>query len=111
MSYRSFKRVLGETSLERKCRILFGVCLALLIAGSFWWYGSRAEEIVYEKHGAESLDLHHRNLMGAIRTGDALKCDVTLAYKGVVACEMGVRSFRERRYMAWDKAKEKIVKT
>ena len=48
MSYRSFKRVLGETSLERKCRILFGICLALLIAGSFWWYGSRAEEIVYE---------------------------------------------------------------
>jgi predicted dehydrogenase len=68
------------------------------------------EEIVYEKHGAESLDLHHRNLMGAIRTGDALKCDVTLAYKGVVACEMGVRSFRERRYLAWDKTKEKIVK-
>ena len=27
MSYRSIKRVLGETSLERKCRFLFGVCL------------------------------------------------------------------------------------
>ena len=32
MSYRSFKRVLGETSLERKCRILFGVSLLLLIS-------------------------------------------------------------------------------
>jgi signal transduction histidine kinase len=49
--------VLGETSLERKCRILFGACLALLIAGSFWWYGSRAEEIVYEntRNTARSL--------------------------------------------------------
>jgi len=48
MSYRSFKRVLGETSLERKCRILFGACLGVLIAGSFWWYGSRSEDIVRE---------------------------------------------------------------
>ncbi len=36
MSYRSIKRVLGETSLERKCRFLFGVCLLLLIGGAFW---------------------------------------------------------------------------
>jgi two-component system, NarL family, sensor histidine kinase BarA len=48
MSYRSFKRVLGETSLERKCRILFGGCLFFLIAGSFWWYGSRTEDVVYD---------------------------------------------------------------
>ena len=47
MSYRSFKRVLGETSLERKCRFLFGACLLVLIAGSFWWYGSRNEDLVY----------------------------------------------------------------
>jgi signal transduction histidine kinase len=47
MSYNSFKRVLGETSLERKCRILFGVCLGVMIAGSFWWYGSRTEKLVY----------------------------------------------------------------
>ncbi len=36
MSYRSIKRVLGETSLERKCRFLFGVCLLLLVGGAFW---------------------------------------------------------------------------
>jgi two-component system sensor histidine kinase BarA len=48
MSYRSIKRVLGETSLERKCRILFGACLFILIAASFWWYGSQTEKIVYE---------------------------------------------------------------
>ena len=49
MSYRSFKRVLGETSLERKCRFLFGACLLLLITASFWWYGKRTEQLVYRR--------------------------------------------------------------
>jgi len=47
MAYRSLKNIIGETSLERKCRFLFGLCLFVLIAGSFWWYGSRTEQIVY----------------------------------------------------------------
>jgi two-component system sensor histidine kinase BarA len=46
MSYRSIKRVLGESSLERKCRFLFGACLLLLITTSFWWYGSQTEKLV-----------------------------------------------------------------
>jgi len=48
MSYRSFKRALGETNLERKCRLLFGTCLLVLISGSFWWYGSETDKIVYD---------------------------------------------------------------
>ncbi len=48
VSYRGVKRVLGETNLERKCRWLFGMCLAVLIAGSFWWYGARTEQLVYD---------------------------------------------------------------
>jgi signal transduction histidine kinase len=50
MSYRSIKRVLGETSLERKCRFLFGACLLLLITASFWWYGGQIEQIVNEQY-------------------------------------------------------------
>ncbi|NQT39764.1 MAG: HAMP domain-containing protein [Planctomycetes bacterium] len=50
MSYRSFKRVLGETSLERKCRFLFGACLLLLITGSFLWYGKETEKLVFEQN-------------------------------------------------------------
>lgn len=38
MSYRTFKKLLGETSLERKCRFLFGGALMLLITGSFYFY-------------------------------------------------------------------------
>ena len=46
MSYRSFKRVLGDTSLERKCRFLFGAALLILITGSFYWYGQLTEQLV-----------------------------------------------------------------
>jgi signal transduction histidine kinase len=46
MSYRTFKRVLGETSLERKCRWWFGVSLAVLLTLSFSWYGRRTDQIV-----------------------------------------------------------------
>ncbi|RLS57014.1 MAG: HAMP domain-containing protein [Planctomycetota bacterium] len=41
MSYRSLKRLLGETSLERKCRFLLGSSLIILISGSFYWYAHR----------------------------------------------------------------------
>lgn len=50
MSYRGIKKTLGETNLERKCRWLFGACLLPLIAGSFWWYGSRTDEIVLKQN-------------------------------------------------------------
>lgn len=50
MSYRSIKRVLGETSLERKCRLLFGACLLLLISVSFWWYSGQTDKIVNEQN-------------------------------------------------------------
>ncbi len=50
MSYRSIKRVLGETSLERKCRFLFGACLLLLITASFWLYGKQTNKIIDEQN-------------------------------------------------------------
>src|SRR5262249_38816799 len=48
MSYRGVKRVLGETRLELKCLVLFAICLLTLIGGSFWWYGSRTEDLVID---------------------------------------------------------------
>lgn len=35
MGYRSLKRVLGETNIERKCRWLFGLCLFVLVLVAF----------------------------------------------------------------------------
>src|SRR5438270_12965107 len=49
MSYRAFKRLLGETSLERKCRFLFGAATLLLITASFWWYARQTEDLAYEQ--------------------------------------------------------------
>src|SRR5579884_1668452 len=49
MSYRAFKRLLGETSLERKCRFLFGVFIMVLIAGSFLLYQQRTEHLAYDQ--------------------------------------------------------------
>ncbi len=52
MSYRSFKRVLGETSLERKCRFIFGGGILVLVTFSFYWYGQKTERLVIEQTGA-----------------------------------------------------------
>ncbi len=50
MSYRTVKRLLGETSLERKCRFLFGGGLMLLISGSFYFYARLNAQILYEQN-------------------------------------------------------------
>lgn len=49
MSYRAFKRLLGETSLERKCRFLLGAGILLLITLSFWIYARQTESLAYDQ--------------------------------------------------------------
>jgi two-component system sensor histidine kinase BarA len=49
MSYRAFKRLLGETSLERKCRFLFGAAILILITLSFWLYAYQTEHLAYDQ--------------------------------------------------------------
>jgi len=63
MSYRSLKRVLGESSLERKCRWLFGVSLLVLITGSFWWYGRSTERLVLESTRESARGLVDTSMM------------------------------------------------
>ncbi len=61
MSYRSIKRVLGENSLERKCRILFGVCMLILIGGSFWGVMRLTEDFIRldtRMKSREMLEMH-----------------------------------------------------
>lgn len=61
MSYRTIKRLLGETSLERKCRLLFGGGLLLLICGSFYFYARQTEQLVF----AQNTDLA-RSLVASV---------------------------------------------
>ena len=70
----------------------------------------KIKPIHYDREGREDVVLHHRNLMGAVRKGEPLNCDVDLGLKGVVACELGTMSFRSRSYMRWDSGKMKAVK-
>jgi predicted dehydrogenase len=72
-------------------------------------YQQEVREIVHRKTGGEDTELHHRNLIRAIRYNEPLKCDCLLGYYGVVACQFGVLSFRQRKYMRWDTAGERIV--
>jgi two-component system sensor histidine kinase BarA len=50
LSYTTFKRVFGESSLERKCRWWFGISLGLLIFLSFYFYGAYAKRLIYEQN-------------------------------------------------------------
>ncbi len=67
-----------------------------------------AQLFTHKKTGAEDVTLHHRNLQSAIRKNEILKCDHNLGFYGVVACMMGVESFRNRKYLKWD-PKNKVV--
>jgi len=49
MSYRAFKHLIGETSLERKCRYLFGGFIVVLISFSFWLYSRQTEHLAYDQ--------------------------------------------------------------
>lgn len=72
-------------------------------------YEKEVQPVVYEKKGAEDISLHHKNLQAAIRKGEALKCDCMLGYYGVVAARMGVESYRRRKYLKWDRTRERIM--
>jgi predicted dehydrogenase len=73
-------------------------------------FKGEVKPVVHKKSGGEDIMLHHRNLQNAIRRGEELNCDVMLGYYGVVASEIGVQSFRQQKYMKWDRAKERIVR-
>jgi signal transduction histidine kinase len=49
MSYRAFKKLLGETSLERKCRWLLGAGVLILMTGSFWVYAVQTEGLAHDQ--------------------------------------------------------------
>jgi len=57
MSYRTFKRVLGETNLERKCRWWFGLSLIVMLSVSFTWYGQQTNKLVDERIQTLSQEL------------------------------------------------------
>src|SRR5437764_458681 len=49
MSYRAFKKLFGETSLERKCRIWLGVGILSMMSVSFYIFARRTENLATEQ--------------------------------------------------------------
>jgi signal transduction histidine kinase len=88
MSYRSIKRVLGETSLERKCRLLFGACLLLLITASFWLYSFQTERIVNDQNRTtgrllveQDMHVRHNNWLARNETYEGLTQGLSALFK------------------------------
>jgi signal transduction histidine kinase len=63
VSYRSFKNLLGETSLERKCRFIFGAGILVLITFSFYLYGWKTESLVWSQNTQTARMLVNPKLM------------------------------------------------
>jgi signal transduction histidine kinase len=63
VSYRSFKHLLGETSLERKCRFIFGLGIFILVTVSFLLYGLKAESLVKKQTTQAARMLVNNTLM------------------------------------------------
>lgn len=63
MSYRSLKRVLGETNLERKTRWLFGSSILILLGTAFWTVDRIAERLVIRVTERKGRDLAQLSLL------------------------------------------------
>lgn len=72
MPNRGFKRMLGESSLERKCRWWFGIALGVLLVLTFLWSGQELRDMTRENDrelgswlvDAASQELHFKYMMG-----------------------------------------------
>ena len=54
--------MLGETSLERKCRFIFGLGILVLVSASFFWYGQKTESLVLNQTTQTARMLVHQPL-------------------------------------------------
>lgn len=89
MSYRTFKHLLGETSLERKCRFIFGGGILILVTLSFYFYGQKTEGLVLGQNTQSArmivnpvvVNLHARYWVGSefVPVMDALSSELAPA--------------------------------
>ncbi|MCI0512710.1 Gfo/Idh/MocA family oxidoreductase, partial [candidate division KSB1 bacterium] len=62
--------------------------------------------VTHRRVGGEDITRHHENWFNAIRYQEELRCPVKLGYYAVVACNLGVQSYRHRAYLEWDRNQE-----
>ena len=81
MSYRTFKHLLGETSLERKCRFIFGGGILVLVTFSFYWYGQKTESLVIGQT-TQTARMLINPILKDIHAKDGLNPDYAKAFDG-----------------------------
>ena len=102
MSYRGIKRVLGESSLERKIRALFGVALLCLIGISFLWVNQVTEQLIRENTEDKARQMTSAFLLTTHLTSKQSDQDVS----GIQAAEL----FRQMaEFVAVDFQAEAVV--
>ena len=78
MSYRSIKRVFGESNLERKILILACICLFLLIGASFFWVNRITEKSIWASTDRRALQMYYLELFKIHLDNDATKVQLDL---------------------------------
>ena len=86
MSYRGLKRLLGETSLERKCRWLLAIGILTLMFISFYIYARQTEELAYDQ-------LEH--------TGRALMSTIVARIHARGELRVGIEEFQRQTEEKW----------
>ncbi len=63
MSYRLVKRILGGSNLEQKLRVIFGICIFVLIAFSLFFVNRITEDLIQSNMRARASQLIYLKLM------------------------------------------------
>jgi len=63
MSYKFLKRILGEASLEQKLRVIFGICLLVLIVIPFYWVSQVSEDLIHSNMRVKASQLINLKLL------------------------------------------------
>ncbi|HEX6546925.1 MAG TPA: Gfo/Idh/MocA family oxidoreductase [Bryobacteraceae bacterium] len=62
-----------------------------------------------EGHTPTPPHAHMQNFLDCVRSGKETNCPFDLGFNVSIACRMAVESYRQKRTMRWDPAKEEIV--
>jgi two-component system, NarL family, sensor histidine kinase BarA len=97
MSYRALKHLLGETSLERKCRFIFGGGILILTTASFYWYGSQSEKMVLE----QNLITCRSMVNPIVLLHHWLKLETAVDFRPVIMSLFGDTAPEQMRFAKW----------
>lgn len=97
MSYKVIKRILGEASLEQKLRVIFGVCLLVLIVIPFYWVSQVSEDLIQSNMRVKASQLINLKLLQlhfSVNTGQKEKLLTEFVKKTGDELSVSVKNFQ-----------------